>query len=133
MSAFVPDDSAVPPLRIQIGAELTIIDRMAPRFNIPLTISLASLAVTLVAAAALQVSFGLRPMSRPRRALGATGSGRADKLPGDFPSEVQPLVDDLNNLFRCRARSGTFDTAMSRLVVGGASIGAFCVSQYQAW
>jgi signal transduction histidine kinase len=101
---FLPDDGAAPPLRIQIGAELAVIDRMAPRFNIPLTISLALLAAALVAAAALQVSFGLRPMSRLRQALGAIGSGRADKLPGDFPSEVQPLVDDLNNLIEVNAQ-----------------------------
>jgi signal transduction histidine kinase len=101
---FLPDDSAVPPLRIQIGAELAVVDRMAPRFNIPLTISLALLAVALVTAAAFQVLFGLRPMSRLRRALGAIGSGRADTLPGDFPSEVQPLVNDLNNLIEVNAQ-----------------------------
>jgi signal transduction histidine kinase len=111
---FLPDDGTVLPLRIQIGAELAVIDRMAPRFNIPLTISLALLALALVGAAALQVLFGLQPMSRLRRALGAIGSGSADKLPGDFPSEVQPLVDDLNNLIeinsqmllRARAQAG---------------------------
>ncbi len=101
---FLPDDGAAPPLRIQIGAELAVIDRMVPSFNIPLTISLALLAMALVAAAALQVSFGLRPMSRLRRALGAVGSGSAHKLPCDFPSEVQPLVDDLNNLIEVNAQ-----------------------------
>jgi signal transduction histidine kinase len=111
---FVPEESALPPLRIQIGAEFAVIDRMAPTFNIPLTVSLILLALALVAAATLQVSFGLRPMSRVRRALGAIGSGSADKLPSDFPSEVQPLVDDLNNLIeinsqmlmRARAQAG---------------------------
>ena len=101
---FLPDDGAASPLRIQISAELAVIDRMAPRFTIPLTISLALLALVLVAAAALQVSFGLRPMSRLRRALGAIGSGSADKLPRDFPSEVQPLVDDLNNLIEINSQ-----------------------------
>jgi signal transduction histidine kinase len=101
---FLPDDGPVPALRIQIGAELAVIDRMAPRFTTPLTISLALLVLALVAAAALQVSFGLRPMSRLRQALGAIGSGNAAKLPGDFPSEVQPLVDDLNNLIEVNAQ-----------------------------
>jgi hypothetical protein len=53
---FLPDDGAGSALRIQIGAELAVIDRMAPRFTIPLTISLALLVLALVAAAALQVS-----------------------------------------------------------------------------
>ena len=111
---FLPDDSALPPLRIQVGAELAAIDRMTPTFTVPLAISLALLVLVLVAAAALQVSFGLQPMSRLRRALGAIGSGAADKLPEDFPSEVQPLVDDLNHLIeinsqmllRARAQAG---------------------------
>jgi len=109
-----------PPLRIQVGAEAAIIDRMLPTFNIPLTFSLALLALALIVAAALQVSFGLRPMSRLRRALGAVGSGKSAKLPGDFPSEVQPLVDDLNNLIevnrqmvlRARAQAGNLAHAL---------------------
>ena len=110
---FQPEEGAQP-LRIQIGAELAVIDQMAPTFNIPLTVSLGLLALALVAAATLQVYFGLRPMSRLRRALGAVGTGNAAKLPSDFPSEVQPLVDDLNNLMeinsqmlvRARAQAG---------------------------
>jgi signal transduction histidine kinase len=101
---FLPEGSAPPPLRIQIGAESAIVDRMLPIFDIPLTFSLALLALALMVAAALQVSFGLRPMSRLRRALGAIGSGKAAKLPSDFPSEVQPLVDDLNNLLEVNAQ-----------------------------
>lgn len=111
---FLPDDSSFPPLRIQVGAELAVIDRMTPTFTTPLAISLALLALVLVVAAALQVTYGLQPMSRLRRALGAIGSGAADKLPEDFPSEVQPLVDDLNSLIginaqmllRARAQAG---------------------------
>jgi signal transduction histidine kinase len=111
---FLPDDSTLPPLRIQVGAELAVIDRMTPAFTAPLVMSLALLALVLMAAAALQVSFGLRPMSKLRSALGEIGSGAADKLPEDFPSEVQPLVDDLNHLIeinsemllRARAQAG---------------------------
>jgi signal transduction histidine kinase len=111
---FLPDDGTLPALRIQVGAELAVIDRMTPTFATPLAISLVLLALVLVAAAALQVSFGLQPMSRLRRVLGAIRTGAADKLPEDFPSEVQPLVDDLNNLIeinsqmlrRARAQAG---------------------------
>ena len=117
---FLPEGGTPPPLRIQIGAETAVVDRMLPTFNIPLTLSLTLLAVALIAAAALQVSFGLQPMSRLRRALGAIGSGNAAKLPGDFPSEVQPLVDDLNNLIeinaqmvlRARAQAGNLAHAL---------------------
>ena len=117
---FLAEGGTPPPLRIQIGAESTVVDRMLPTFNIPLTFSLALLAFALIAAAALQVSFGLQPMSRLPRALGAIGSGNAAKLPRDFPSEVQPLVDDLNNLIeingqmvlRARAQAGNLAHAL---------------------
>ena len=101
---FLPEGGMPPPLRVQIGAETAVVDAMLPTFNLPLTFSLALLALVLIAAAALQVSFGLQPMTRLRRALGAVGSGQAAKLPGDFPSEVQPLVDDLNNLIEVNAQ-----------------------------
>jgi signal transduction histidine kinase len=101
---YLPDDGTLRPLRIQVGAELRAIDRLRPVFTTPLAISLALLALVLIAAAALQVFFGLRPMSQLRRALVAIGSGAADKLPEDFPSEVQPLVDDLNKLIEVNSQ-----------------------------
>jgi signal transduction histidine kinase len=117
---FQPEGGAPPPLRIQIGAESAVVDRMLPTFNAPLTLSLALLAFALITAAALQVAFGLQPMSRLRRALGTIGSGGAAKLPRDFPSEVQPLVDDLNNLIeintqmvlRARTQAGNLAHAL---------------------
>jgi signal transduction histidine kinase len=117
---FLPEGGTPPPLRIQIGAESAVVDGMLPTFDIPLAFSLALLAFALIVAAALQVSFGLQPMSRLRRALGAIGSGKAAKLPADFPSEVQPLVDDLNNLIeingqmvlRARAQAGNLAHAL---------------------
>jgi signal transduction histidine kinase len=81
-----------------------VVDRMLPTFTVPLAFSLALLAFVLIAAAVLQVRFGLQPMNRLRRALGAIGAGEAAKLPGGFPSEVQPLVDDLNNLLEVNAQ-----------------------------
>jgi signal transduction histidine kinase len=115
-----PEGGAPPPLRIQVGADTAVVDRLLPTFNIPLAASLFLLSLALIAAAALQVSFGLQPMSRLRRALGAVGSGKAAKLPADFPSEVQPLVDDLNNLLevnahmvlRARAQAGNLAHAL---------------------
>jgi signal transduction histidine kinase len=117
---LLPEGEAAPPLRIQIGADSAVVDRMLPTFNIPLAFSLILLSLALIAAAALQVSFGLQPMSRLRRALGAIGSGKAAKLPADFPSEVQPLVEDLNNLIevnaqmvlRARAQAGNLAHAL---------------------
>jgi len=93
-----PAGTSPPPMRVQIGTDTAIIDQMLPAFNMALMYALSLLAAVLIAAAALQVAFGLQPMSRLGRALGDVRSGRLTKVPSDFPSEVQPVVDDLNNL-----------------------------------
>ena len=54
-------------------------------------LSLGFARAALVTAAALQVSFGLRPMTRLRRAFGAIGSGKR-QLPGDFRSSAAVTI-----------------------------------------
>ena len=56
------------------------------------------LALALTIAAILQVAFGLKPMSRLRVALNAIKTGESSRLPRTFPSEIQPLADDLNGM-----------------------------------
>jgi signal transduction histidine kinase len=55
--------------------------------------TLACLAVGL-----LLVRRGLSPLERLRARLGAVHDGRERRVDGSYPSEVQPLVDDLNAL-----------------------------------
>ncbi len=83
---------------LQIGADQRIVDDVLTHFNRALILSLGTLAMALIGAGALQAWFGLRPMRRLRDALGDVRAGKAETLPGDFPSEVRPLVDDLNAL-----------------------------------
>ena len=102
--SFLPEESVLPPLRIQTDAEFAVIDRMAPTFNIPLTISLALLALALIAAAALQVLFGLRPMSRLEAGTRRHRFRSLEQAARRLSFEVQPLVDDLNNLIEINAQ-----------------------------
>jgi signal transduction histidine kinase len=83
---------------LQIGADQRIVDDVLRHFNQALALSLGTLAIALIGAGTLQAWFGLRPMRRLRDALGDIRAGKAETLPGDFPSEVRPLVDDLNAL-----------------------------------
>lgn len=61
-------------------------------------IAFAILALALIAAMFLQVRLGLRPLDRLRQSLVDIRSGKADRLPGKQPQEVQPLVDEMNAL-----------------------------------
>jgi signal transduction histidine kinase len=116
---FSPDSSSEP-LRLQVNVDSGIIDAVLRTFNISLGISLVLLAIALTAAAALQVIFGLQPMTRLGRALRMIKSGRATHLPRSFPLEVQPVVDDLNSLIdinaqmvvRARAQAGNLAHAL---------------------
>jgi signal transduction histidine kinase len=56
-----------------------------------------------MAAGALQIRRGLSAVDELRARLAAVRRGDAQQLPGDYPAEVQPLVDDLNALLADRA------------------------------
>jgi len=52
-----------------------------------------------------EVRWGLRPIERLRARLLAMRDGRATRVEGDYPSEIQPLVSDLNALIDQRERA----------------------------
>jgi signal transduction histidine kinase len=70
------------------------------RFSRELTLGLLILGAVLVAAAWLQVSLGLRPLNAIREGLQRVRTGKERSLSGDFPSEVEPLVEEVNSLVR---------------------------------
>jgi signal transduction histidine kinase len=102
------------PLRLQVAADVAILESLLTSFNMSLAFSLFLLALALMAAATLQVIGGLRPLTRLRIALSDIKTGKTGHLPSDFPSEVQPLIDDLNTMIdlnkqmvqRARAQAG---------------------------
>lgn len=89
-------------------------------FNITLLWSLGVLGAGLIAAIFLQVRFGLLPLQRIRQALADVREGRAERLAGDFPTEIRPLADELNGLLdhtsevlaRARAHVGNLAHAL---------------------
>jgi signal transduction histidine kinase len=118
-SLFLPDAKAEP-LRLQINVDAAVVDAVFRTFNISLAVSLLLLAGALIAAAALQIGFGLQPMVRLKRALKAIRAGKETHLPRRVPLEVQPVVDDLNSLIdlnaqmvvRARAQAGNLAHAL---------------------
>ncbi len=83
---------------MQVFADQRIVDDVLTHFDRALAASLGLLALALVIAAVLQIRFGLTPLRALRRALTQLRHGDADALKGRFPSEVQPLVDDLDHV-----------------------------------
>ena len=67
-----------------------IIEHMVP--------TLALLAAVLLIAVVFQVRIALRPIREISNGISAIHEGRSDRIKGEFPVEVRPLVDELNNL-----------------------------------
>ncbi len=116
---FSPDPASEP-LRLQVDVDSSVVDAVLRTFNRSLLVSLILLAGALTAAAALQVKFGLQPMTRLAQGLRAIRAGSATHLPRTLPQEVQPVVDDLNSLMdtnaqmvvRARAQAGNLVHAL---------------------
>jgi signal transduction histidine kinase len=89
--------------RFSVAGNLAEIEREVRRFDATLAWSLGGLGLGLVAALLVQVRFGLQPLRRLRTALVAVRIGRAARLEGDFPNEISPLSDELNNLLEHNA------------------------------
>jgi signal transduction histidine kinase len=67
-------------------------------FNRLLSLALGVLFVGVIGAVLVQVRFGLEPLRRMGRALGAIRGGASARLEGDFAAEIEPLATELNAL-----------------------------------
>lgn len=69
-------------------------------FRRTMFLMLGLLGAGLLAAMFLQVKFGLRPLRKMQEGLSAIREGRADHIEGDYPTEIDPVVDELNLLIK---------------------------------
>lgn len=94
------DIPGAPPVRFIIGTDQRHLDAVLDDFNRILAWALSGFGVSLVAVAALLIAFALRPFRQLRSALSRVRSGETNQLQGEFPTEVRPLVADLNKLLQ---------------------------------
>ncbi|MGQ2978836.1 MAG: sensor histidine kinase [Polaromonas sp.] len=106
--------------RIVVAADMREITGAVDSFNGVMAASLAVLLVLLVLAALAQVAVGLSPLHAMQRALADLHEGRTQRLQGRFPTEVQPLIDDFNDVLdrnaevvaRARTQAGNLAHAL---------------------
>ena len=84
--------------RFQVAQSRETIDAQIQALRVTLMWSFLALGAGLVALAAIQAFYGLWPLRRVRRELVAIRSGRQQRIGGDFPQEIHPLVHELNAL-----------------------------------
>lgn len=84
--------------RIMVAADMADVEADVARFNSMLFWSIFILGAGLIGAMLLQVRWGLAPLDQVSKSLADIREGRADKLEGPFPDEIQPLAEELNAL-----------------------------------
>lgn len=92
----IPDSEVI--YRFAVAVDTIEINEQASRFDNILLIGLSALGIGLLAASLLQVFLGLKPLGHIKETLGQVRRGDKEYLPTDFPSEIQPLADELNAL-----------------------------------
>lgn len=94
-------------LRMSLGDRRIVVAASAPLHALagprrdaltPLVVTLVMLAIALLGSILLQVRLGLRPLARLQSELGDVIGGRAERIAGMQPTEIAPLVAELNVL-----------------------------------
>lgn len=85
-------------LRFLVAGDLKDVEGDVAGFNTTLSWSIMILGAGLIVLMVVQVRLGLAPLNQVSQSLAAIREGRADKLEGKFPTEIQPLADELNAL-----------------------------------
>ena len=83
---------------VAVAGDASEIDDETHSFNRTIVITFTGLTMALLLITALQVRFGLAPLTRISESLAAIRSGRAERLQGEFPVEIAPLARETNAL-----------------------------------
>lgn len=81
-----------------VAADVSEVESEVAKFNGTLVWSFAILGLGLICALFIQVRIGLQPLDRVSTALARIRDGKAQRLVGRFPAEIQPLASELNSL-----------------------------------
>ncbi len=92
------------PFTFVIAGPRASIDRDVGLFTRQIALTLAILALALLAAIVIQVRYGLHPLRLLQRRIADIRSGRLQRLPARVPAEVTPVVTELNALLDQNSR-----------------------------
>ena len=84
--------------RFQVAESHDSIDTQIHRLRLILIWSFTALGVGLLVLAALQTFYGLWPLRRVRREVAEIRSGDKTRIGRDFPAEIRPLTEEINQL-----------------------------------
>jgi len=85
-------------LSLTVAVDKSEVDEAAAGFRLAFLQWLSLMFLALILASWIQVRLGLAPLEAIRRKVEQVRSGTRDRLEGRFPREVQPLVQEVNEL-----------------------------------
>ncbi len=84
--------------RFQVAQSRETIDQQITKLRRTLIWSFTALGIGLLLLAALQTIYGLWPLRRVRREVALIRSGEKTRVGRDFPTEIRPLTEEINQL-----------------------------------
>ncbi|MCD7059506.1 sensor histidine kinase [Pelagibacterium xiamenense] len=87
-------------LSIMVAGNLTDLNERTEAFRGQAIVVLGVVGLILAAMSAMIARFALRPIERLREAVEAVREGDAPTVAGDFPQEIAPLAEEVNELLR---------------------------------
>jgi signal transduction histidine kinase len=84
--------------RFQVAESREPLDDQLKHLRLVVFWSFLALGVGLILLAALQTFYGLWPLRRVRNEVSAIRSGEETRISDDFPAEVRPLTEEINQL-----------------------------------
>lgn len=86
------------PVLMYAGIDRTAADASVSEFGFRLTIGLGLLALGLIVGLLVLIRYGLRPLHEIEGKLEDVRAGRRDRLSGEYPRELTPLVKEIDGL-----------------------------------
>jgi signal transduction histidine kinase len=84
--------------RFQVAQSRETINDQIHKLRLTLFWSFLAVGIGLLVLAALQTVYGLWPLRRVRREVSSIRSGTMTRLGQDFPAEIRPLTEEINQL-----------------------------------
>lgn len=81
-----------------VAGNISKLDEQIDEFGGLLAAALAVIGAGILIALLIQVRYGLRPLERVTQGLHDIRTGEETRLKGDFPTEIEPLANELNSL-----------------------------------
>lgn len=97
---------------LMVALDQAQMDQSTAGFSRNVSLAMGVLGAFLVLASWLQVRIGLNPLEKVRSEVSSVKQKRGNRLSGDYPSEVLPLVDEVNDLLERQEK--TIDQARAR-------------------